>query len=51
MCPVHEGAKIINKVYAGELKSSPPHDDVQQGEMQEAMDPEVDEGTILSPRP
>jgi len=27
MCPVHEDDKIINKVYAGELKSSPPLDE------------------------
>jgi len=50
MCPVHEDDKIINKLYAGELKSSPPLDDRQQGAMQDAMDPEIDEKTILSPR-
>jgi len=33
MCPVHEDDKIRNKVYAGELWSSPPLDDFQQGAM------------------
>jgi len=33
MCPVHEDDKIMNKVYAGELKSSPLLDDSQQGAM------------------
>jgi len=51
MCPVHDNDKIMNKVYACELKSSPPLDDLQQGAMQDAMDPEVDKATILSPRP
>jgi len=51
MCPVHEDDKIMNKVYGGELKSSPPLDDLQQGAVQDAMDPEVDEEKILSPRP
>jgi len=51
MCPVHEDAKIRNKVYAGELSSGPPVDDLQQGAMQDAMDPEINQETILSPRP
>jgi len=51
MCPVHEDDKIMNKVYAGELKSSLPLDDPQQGAMQDAMDPEIDEEIIISPRP
>jgi len=51
MCPVHEDNKILNKGYADELKSSLPLDDLQQGAMQDAMDPEVDEETILSPPP
>jgi len=51
MCPVHDDDKIMNKVYAGELRSSPPLDDPQQGAMQDAMDPEINEKTILSPRP
>ena len=51
MCPFHEDDKIRNKVYAGELSSSPPLDGPQQGAMQDAMDPEIDEETILSPRP
>jgi len=51
MCPVHEDDKIMNKVYAGELSSSPPLDDPQEGAMQDAMDPEINEETILSPRP
>jgi len=41
----------MNKLYAGEFKSSHPLDDPQQGAMQDAMDPEMDEETILSPRP
>jgi len=51
MCPVHEDDKIMNKVYAGELRSSPPLDDPQQGAMQDAMDMEINDGNILSPRP
>jgi len=51
MCPVYKADKIGNKVYAGELRNSPPHDDPQQGAMQDAMDPEINEETILSPRP
>jgi len=51
MCPVNEDDVIINKVYAGELKSSPPLDDTQQGPVQDAMDPEIDEEMILSSRP
>jgi len=51
MCPIHEDDKIRNKVYAGELSSSPPLDDPQQGAMQDAMDPEIKEETILPPRP
>jgi len=51
MCPIHEGDKIMNKVYAGELKGSPPLNNPQQGAMQDAMDPKIDQGTILSPRP
>jgi len=45
MCPVHEEDKISNKVYAGQLSSSPPLDDPQQGGMQDAMDPEINEET------
>jgi len=41
----------MNKVYAGELKSSPPLDDPQQRAMQDAMDPEIVQEMILSPRP
>ena len=51
MCLVHEDDTIRSKVYAGELTSSPPLDYPQQGAMQEAMDPEINEETILSPRP
>jgi len=51
MCPVHEDDKIRNKVYAGELSSSPPLKEPQQGAMQDAMDPEINEETILSPQP
>ena len=51
MCPVHEDDQIMNNIYARKLKSSPPLDNPQQGEMQEPMDPEIDEETIGSPRP
>jgi len=51
MYPVHDDDKIRNKVYAGELSSSPPLEDPQQGAMQDAMDPEINEETILFPRP
>jgi len=51
MCPAHEDDNIMNQVYAGELKSSPPLNEPQQGAMQDAMVPETDKGTILSPRP
>jgi len=51
MCPVPEDDKIMNKVCAGELESSPPLNDPQQRAMQDAMDPEIDQETILSPRP
>jgi len=51
MFPVHEDDKIMNKVYAGEMRSSPPLYDPQQGAMQDAMDLEINEETILSPRP
>jgi len=51
MCPIHEDDKVRNKVHAGELSSSPPLDGPQQGAMQDAMDPEINEETILSPRP
>jgi len=51
ICPVHEDDKIRNKVYAGELSSSPPIDNPQQGAMQDPMDLENNEETILSPRP
>jgi len=51
MCPVHEDEKMMNKVYTGELRNSPPLEDPQQGAMQDAMDPEINEETILSPRP
>jgi len=49
MCPIQENDKIMNKVYAGKLESSPPLDDSQQGAMQEAMNPEIEKETILSP--
>jgi len=49
--PVHEDDKIRNKVYAGELSSSPPLDDPQQEAMQDPMDPEINEEAILPPRP
>ena len=51
MCPVHADDKNRNKVHAGEWSSSPPLDDPQQGAMQDAMDPEINKETILSPRP
>jgi len=51
MCPVHEDDKIRNKVYAGELRGSPPLDDPQKETIQDAMDPEINEETIPSPRP
>ena len=51
MCPLYEDDKIMNKDYSAELKSTPPLDNPQQGAMQDAMDPEIDEETILSPRP
>ena len=51
MCPVHEDDKIRNKVYWGELPSSPPTVDPEQGAMEATMDMEPDRGTILSPRP
>jgi len=51
MCPVYEDDKIMNKAYAGQLRSSPPLDNVQQGAMQDAMDPVDDEEMILSPQP
>jgi len=49
MCPLHEDDKIMNKVYAGELKSSPPLDNLRQGAMQDTIAPEFDKKTILSP--
>jgi len=51
MCPVHEDDKIMNKVYAGELKSSLPLEHHLQRAIQDTMDPEFNEETILSPRP
>jgi len=51
MCPFHEDDKIRNKVYACKLSSSPTLEDPQQGAMQDAMDPEINEETILSPPP
>jgi len=51
MCPVHEDDKIMNKVYAGELHSSPPPDNLQERTMQDGIDSEINEKTILSPRP
>ena len=51
MCSVHEDDKIRNKVYAGEQKSSSPLDDLRHGVMQDAMDSEFNEETILSPLP
>jgi len=50
MCPVNEDDKIMNKVYAGELHSSPPLDDLQERVIQDAIDPETDGVTIFSPR-
>jgi len=50
MCPLHKDDKIINKVYPGRLKSSHSLDDLRQGATQDAMDPEWNEETILSPR-
>ena len=50
MCPVHEEDKIRNKVYWGELPSSPPTIDPEQGAMDATMDTEPDRGKILSPR-
>jgi len=41
----------MNKGYADEGKRSPPLDNLHHGAMQDAMDPEVDEKTILSPQP
>jgi len=51
MCPVHEEEKVMNQVYAGELHSSLPLDDLQERAMQDAMHPETDRETILSSRP
>jgi len=51
MYPIHEDDKIRNKVYPGELSSSPPLDGPQPGAMQDAMDTEINEKTILSPQP
>ena len=51
MCPVHEDDKIRNKVYWGELPSSPPTVDPEQRAMEATMDTEPDRGEILSPRP
>ena len=50
MCPVHEDDKIRNKVYAGELSSSPPLEDRQQGAIQDAMDPDISMRKLSSPR-
>jgi len=41
MGPVHEDDKIMNKVYAGELKSSAPLDDPQQPAIQDTMGPAI----------
>ena len=51
MCPDHEDDKIMNKVYVGEAPSSPPVNDPQQGAMEAAMDTDLDEERVLSPRP
>ena len=51
MCPVHKDDKIRNNVYWGELPSSPPTVDPEQGVMEATMDMEPDRGRILSPRP
>ena len=50
MCPVHEDDKIRNNVYWGELPSSPPTIDPEQGAMEATMDMKPDRGEILSPR-
>jgi len=49
MYPVHKDDKTINDVYACEVKTSPPLDALQQGAIQDARAPEVNEQTILSP--
>ena len=51
MCPVDEDDEIRNKVYWGELLSSPPTVDSEQEALEAAMDTEPDRGTALSPRP
>ena len=43
MFPIHEEDRIMNKVYAGELPSSPPAGDPQEGAMKASMDTEPDE--------
>jgi len=49
MCPVHQDDKIMKKVYAGELKRSPPLGNHQQGAMQDAIDSDIERETILCP--
>jgi len=51
ICPVCEDDEIRNKVYTGELQSSPPLDDHQQRARQDALDTEIDKQTFLSPQP
>ena len=51
MCAVDEDDKIRNKVYWGELPSSPPTVDPEQGAIEASMDTEPDRGTVLYPRP
>jgi len=51
MCAGHEDDNIMNKVYADELRSSPPLEGPQQGAMPDVMDAEIDEETIRSSRP
>ena len=50
MSPVHEDDKIRNKVYWGELPSSSPTVDLEEGAMEATMDTYPDRGKILSPR-
>ena len=45
----HEDDKIRNKVYWGELPSSPPTVDPEQGAMEATMDTEPDRERFFSP--
>ena len=51
ICPIHKKDKIMNKVYAGGLPSSPAADNPQEGARETSMDTKPHEETILSPRP